>query len=170
MTTKMILLLLLTPIILIADDEPSAPVSHSEIHTAATVFMTPVFPGWGELHTEANWRSTATFGACMFLWSRTLMYDRKARRLQAYSQSLNGNPYASQVDEYWEQMLDRGWWALSALFYTAVDAYVGAHLHNFEQDRVPVPDNWEPGELPQPIELSETVDPGVVLAQWQIKF
>jgi hypothetical protein len=33
---------------------------------------------------------------------------------------------------------------------------VGAHLHRFDQDPLPVPDNWDPGEIPQPIELPQT--------------
>jgi hypothetical protein len=68
-------------------------------------------------------------------------------------------------------MLDFGWWGLGAVFIIAVDAYVGAHLYNFDKDSVPVPDSWDPGELPQPLEMSDSASlPGVKLAQWQFTF
>ncbi len=176
MTIKIILLFLLLPVVLFADEEPTAPVLGSEMHTAATVFVTPVFPGWGQLHSEGGWRATTAFGVGMYYWTRMLMYDRKAKRLQTYAKSLapgddNRLYYESQVTEYWELMLDFGWWGLGAVFIIAVDAYVGAHLYNFEEDPVPVPDSWEPGELLQPLEMSNSASlPGAVLAQWQFTF
>lgn len=176
MIIRFILLFLVVPLCLSAAQEPTAPViSESDLNAAATVYMTPVFPGWGQLHGEGGWRPVAAFGIGMHYWSRMVMYDRKAKRLQAYIQSLepgsNRDYYESQVTEYWELMRDFGWWGFGVAFLTAVDAYVGANLHNFDSDPVPVPDSWDPAELPQAIELpNSSIVPGVVLAQWGFEF
>ena len=130
----------------------AAPVSP----TLATV-MSPVFPGWGQLYADNGWRGVLAFGAEMFYWSRLLMYDRKAERLLDWRDATDNTAvqdfYWAQAEEYRELARDNAWWSAGALFIMALDAYVGAHLHRFEHDPVPVPSNWDPGDLPQPIEL-----------------
>lgn len=129
-----------------------------EVNPARAMIMTPVFPGWGQLNADNGWRAALAFGVEAYYLSRVLMNQRKARRMQAYMP--DGDPdlrlyYADQAEEYWELMRDNSWRAVGALFFITVDAYVGAHLHRFDQDRLPVPDNWEPGNVPQPIELPQ---------------
>ena len=131
------------------------------------MMMSPVFTGWGQLYADNGWRAVLAFGVEAYYLSHVLMNDRKARRLQAYNQRLGGSldaAYRDQVTEYWELMRDNAWKAVGALFFITVDAYVGAHLHRFDVDPEPVPDNWDPGEVPQPIELPAAASPdGTVL-------
>jgi hypothetical protein len=148
----------------------AAPVSP----TLATV-MSPVFPGWGQLYADNGWRGVLAFGAEMFYWSRLLMYDRKAERLLDWRDATDNGAvrdfYWAQAEEYRELARDNAWWSAGAMFIMALDAYVGAHLHRFEHDPVPVPSNWDPGDLPQPIELPDAGRPaGVATLGWSATF
>lgn len=148
----------------------AAPVSP----TLATV-MSPVFPGWGQLYADNGWRGVLAFGAEMFYWSRLLMYDRKAERLLDWRDATDNAAvqdfYWAQAEEYRELARDNAWWSAGALFIMALDAYVGAHLHRFEHDPVPVPSNWDPGDLPQPIELPASGLPsGTASLGWTATF
>jgi len=111
----------------------------------------------------------------MFYWTRLLMYDRKAERLLDWRDA-TGNAavrdyYWAQAEEYRELARDNAWWSAGAMFIMALDAYVGAHLHRFEHDPVPVPSNWDPGDLPQPIELPAGGRPtGAAALGWTATF
>jgi len=141
--------------------------------TLATV-MSPVFPGWGQLYADNGWRGVLAFGAEMFYWTRLLMYDRKAERLLDWRDAA-GNAAVrdycgAQAEEYRELARDNAWWSAGALFIMALDAYVGAHLHRFENDPVPVPHDWDPGDLPQPIELPAGGPPAGAALGWTATF
>jgi len=145
------------------------------VNATAAVLMTPVFPGWGQLYSDNGWRAVLAFGTEMWFWSRMVMYDRKAVRLKLY-EDLTDNDisrafYRDQIEEYWELMRDNAWWSGGALLIIAVDAYVDAHLHRFDEDPVPVPDNWDPGALPQPIELPRRGAPAAAMVLgWTTQF
>ncbi len=83
------------------------------------------------------------------------MYERKGlrykRRLSGLADEDANDLYELYSKEYFELMRDNAWWAGGALFIIAIDAYVGAHLHRFDEDRVPVPDGWDPAEVPNPL-------------------
>ncbi len=145
------------------------------VNATAAVLMTPVFPGWGQLYSDNGWRAVLAFGAEMWFWSRMVMYDRKAVRLKLH-EDLTDNDisrafYRDQIDEYWELMRDNAWWSGCALLIIAVDAYVDAHLHRFDEDPVPVPDDWDPGAQPQPIELPHrAAPPSAMVLGWSTNF
>ncbi|MBU0743025.1 hypothetical protein KKG45_02435 [bacterium] len=145
------------------------------VNATAAVYMTPVFPGWGQLYSDNGWRAVLAFGAEMWFWSRMLMYDRKAVRLKLYeaaaANDISRAFYHDQIVEYWELMRDNAWWSGGALLIIAVDAYVDAHLHRFDQDPVPVPDDWDPGAQPQPIELPHRAAPVAAMTLgWTAEF
>ena len=159
----------------------SAPLAAREFRIAAPVsptlatVMSPVFPGWGQLYADNGWRGVLAFGAEMFYWTRLLMYDRKAERLLDWRDATDNDAvrdfYWAQAEEYRELARDNAWWSAGALFIMALDAYVGAHLHRFEHDPVPVPSNWDPGDLPQPIELPAAgLPPGTASLGWTATF
>ncbi len=159
----------------------AAPLAVREFRLAAPVsptlatLMTPVFPGWGQLYADNGWRGVLAFGAEMFYWTRLLMYDRKAERLLDWRDA-TGNAtvrdfYWAQAEEYRELARDNAWWSAGAMFIMALDAYVGAHLHRFEHDPVPVPSDWDPGDVLQPIELPAAGRPaGAAALGWSATF
>jgi len=145
------------------------------VNATAAVLLSPVFPGWGQLYSDNGWRAVLAFGTEMWFWSRMMMYDRKAVRFKQYEDQTTSDIarafYQTQIEEYWELMRDNAWWSGGALLIIAVDAYVDAHLHRFDEDPVPVPNNWEPGDQPQPIELpSRAAPPSMVVFGWSTEF
>ncbi len=144
-----------------------------KVSPASTVFVSVVFPGWGQLATNNSWRAALAFGFEGWFLARLMMYDRKALRYRDRFAHLVGadrtNPRMIEV-EYWELKRDNAWWAGGALFIIALDAYVGAHLDGFDQDKVPVPVDWDPGDIPMPIELPPASDGGTPVLRWSMGF
>lgn len=148
----------------------SAPIGG--VSPAAAVLMTPVFPGWGQLHAGGGWRAVVAFAYESWFVTRAFMYERKAKRYRLKIEGLEDFDvwYQKSIPEYYESMRDNWWWVGGAVFFSAIDAYVGAHLHDFERDAVPVPEGWDPAEVPQPIELPTRAPTGAVLMSWSADF
>jgi hypothetical protein len=130
--------------------EPVEPVNlwDTGISPTKAVLMTPVFPGWGQLYARNSWQAALGFGAELYFWSNMLVRDRRAVRAKDYGDSYPPDDpirqrYRTIADENWEQMRDFAWWSGGVLLIIALDAYVGGHLYNFDQDPVPVPDRWD---------------------------
>ena len=118
------------------------------VSATAAVVMTPVFPGWGQLYAENGWRAALAYGTQMYFWTNILSRDRQARRARDFAARFpdddpNRGFYDAIADESWEQMRDFAWWSGGVLLIVALDAYVGAHLFDFDEDAVPVPDRWD---------------------------
>lgn len=165
----------------VTGDSVEAALMLPTVSPTAAVLMTPVFPGWGQMAADNGWRAVAVFAYDMFVMSRAVMNERKAlrsrRRLEPLEAALFNDyyhdPANSQtvyVKEHYELMRDNYWYAGGALLIAALDAYVGAHLQNFDRDEAPVPEGWDPGDVPQPVELPTASPPGVVLMSWSRSF
>jgi len=146
------------------------------LSATAAVVMTPLFPGWGQLYARNSWHAALGFGATMYFWSNMWARDRRARLARDYGERFpeggsNREYYRSVADENWEQMRDFAWWSGGVLLITALDAYVGTHLFNFDQDPVPVPDRWNDafGQAGNPVSGSGE-GPSVVVFQWRKRF
>lgn len=146
------------------------------VNATAAVLMTPLFPGWGQLYTDNSWRAALAYGLEMFYWSNMLMRDRRAIRSKEFSLrfeegSTERNFYDAQATENWEQVRDFAWWSGGILMIVALDAYVGAHLFDFENDPMPVPNEWEDqfGYLAEDMPGSVSA-PQIVVFQWGYKF
>jgi len=118
------------------------------VSPTGAVLMTPLFPGWGQLYTDNSWRAGLAFGVEMFYWTNMLMRDRRAVRAKEFSltfpaDDINRQRYDEVAQENWEQVRDFAWWSGGVLLIIALDAYVGAHLFNFDEDPVPVPNAWD---------------------------
>ena len=146
------------------------------VNATRAVLMTPLFPGWGQLYTENSWRAALAFGVEMFYWSNMLMRDRRAIRYKSFSQgfevgSQERNYYDALATENWEQVRDFAWWSGGVLLIIALDAYVGAHLFQFEENAVPVPNDWEGhfGYLGEDMPGAASA-PTMVVFQWGYNF
>ncbi len=140
------------------------------------VLMTPLFPGWGQLYSDNSWRAALSFGVEMFYWSNMLMRDRRAIRFRGFGQrfeegSQERNYYDSLATENWEQVRDFAWWSGGVLLIIALDAYVGAHLFEFDENAVPVPNDWEGqfGYLGEDMPGAASA-PTLVVFQWGYNF
>ena len=146
------------------------------VNATSAVLMTPLFPGWGQLYTENSWRAALAFGVEMFYWSNMLMRDRRAIRYKGFSQGFEvgtqeRNYYDALATENWEQVRDFAWWSGGVLLIIALDAYVGAHLFQFEENAVPVPNDWEGqfGYLGEDMPGASSA-PTMVVFQWGYNF
>jgi hypothetical protein len=147
------------------------------VNATGAVLMTPLFPGWGQLYADGGWRAALAFGAEMYFWSNLLSRDRQARRDLDHAATLPagdaGRNFAEALAaEHREQMKDFVWWSGGALLIIALDAYVGAHLFNFDRDAVPVPDRWEDvfGPVGSGPAVSAGSGPQVTVFQWRKGF
>jgi hypothetical protein len=145
------------------------------ISPTGAVLMTPLFPGWGQLYADNSWRAALAYGAQMYFWTNMLSRERQAVRYGAFSETFapddpNRRYYAAVADENWEQMRDFAWWSGGALLIIALDAYVGAHLFNFDQDPVPVPNRWDDAFGPLAHGPAADDGPTVVVFQWRKTF
>jgi hypothetical protein len=118
------------------------------VNATGAVLMTPVFPGWGQLYADNGWRAGLAYGTQMYFWTNIISRDRQARRARDFGGTFpvddpNRARYDAVAEELWEQMRDFAWWSGGVLLIVALDAYVGAHLFNFDQDAVPVPNRWD---------------------------
>jgi hypothetical protein len=148
----------------------------SGVSATAAVVATPFFPGWGQLYSDNFWKAGLGFGVQMYFWTNILNRDRQAVRARdfAYTFSVddpNYELYNAIAAESWEQMRDFVWWSGGILLIIALDAYVGAHLFNFDQDPLPVPDRWEEtfGPVGESVGLRDP-GPTLVVFQWRKKF
>ncbi len=146
------------------------------VSATGAVLMTPLFPGWGQLYSDNSWRAALAFGVEMFYWSNMLMRDRRAIRYKGFGQgfeegSQERNYYNALATENWEQVRDFAWWSGGVLLIIALDAYVGAHLFQFEENAVPVPNDWEGhfGYLGEDMPGAATA-PTMVVFQWGYNF
>ena len=145
------------------------------ISGTAAVLMTPLFPGWGQLHAGNSWRAMLSFGGQWFFWANMLSRDRQAVRSREFARTLPQNDtrarYDYLADENWEQVRDFAWWSGGVLLIVALDAYVGAGLFGFDEEPVPVPsrfDEYFDTTLPEP--PGSRGEPQVVIWQWSQRF
>jgi hypothetical protein len=147
------------------------------VSATGAVLMTPLFPGWGQLYSDGGWRAGVAFGVEMYFWSNLLTRDRQARRDLDYAATLtetDGNRRLAEAMavEHRAQMTDFVWWSGGALLIIALDAYVGAHLFNFDRDPVSVPDRWEDvfGPVGSGPAVTAGAGPEVTVFQWRKGF
>ncbi len=143
----------------------------SGVSATGAVLATPVFPGWGQLYSDNFWKAGLGFGVQMYFWTNILNRDRQAVRARDFAYTFpvddpNYDLYNGISAESWEQMRDFVWWSGGILLIIALDAYVDAHLFNFDQDPVPVPDRWDDtfGPVGESVGFS---DPGPTLTVFQ---
>lgn len=155
---------------------PAVDLWHTGVSPTGAVLMTPLFPGWGQLYAENSWRGALAFGVEMFYWSNMLSRDRQAVRARDFARNFpSDNPnydyYNAVAEENWEQMRDWAWWSGGVLLIVALDAYVGAHLFEFDKDPVPVPNRWDDQFGPPGSDMPGGVAPRTVTVfQWRKTF
>ncbi|HRX50214.1 MAG TPA: DUF5683 domain-containing protein [Candidatus Krumholzibacteria bacterium] len=160
----------------VAAARPTAPslLGRPRVSPTAAVFTSAVFPGWGQLATDNAWRAALAFGFEGWFLARVVTFDRRAERYRDRIEPLRGaDGFEAAVGVYgdlWEIKRDNAWWAGGALFFIALDAYVGAHLDRFDEDPVHVPDAWDPGDIPQPIELPPATGGGAPILRLSAGF
>lgn len=159
-----------------ADPPPPVDTWDTGVDPTTAVLVTPLFPGWGQLYSRSSWRAALAFGTEMYFWSNLIARDQRARRDRDFARNfvegtVNYDYYNDVAQEDWNQMRDFAWWSGGALLIIALDAYVGAHLFNFDQDPIPVPNRWEDAFDPPGAGLpGASGGPSLTVFQWRKTF
>ena len=159
-----------------ADPPPQVDTWDTGVNPTTAVLMTPLFPGWGQLYTRNSWRAALAFGTEMYFWTSLIARDQRARRDRDFARNfvegtVNSDYYNEVAQEDWNQMRDFAWWSGGALLIIALDAYVGGHLFNFDQDPIPVPNNWDDAFDPPGTDMpGGSLGPSLTVFQWRKTF
>jgi len=89
-----------------------------------------VFPGWGQFYTKHYIKGGLILCLESGLIVSALIEDKKAQDV-----------YLTGYEEYLERMDRRNgyiWWTVGVVAYSMLDAYVDAHLFNFDEDDVSI--------------------------------
>jgi hypothetical protein len=101
-----------------------------------------VVPGWGQLTNGKPKKSVVQFGVQTYLLTRIVIESREAGEANRAADALRGMENAagevdrleSKAQDHYKRRRDLLFWWIIAGFYGAMDAYVDAHLGDFEKD------------------------------------
>ena len=94
------------------------------------------YPGLGQLLNGAESKAAVLGGAEAFLIARLVLEDRRTRHsLRLYNETGEGR-YFDDYSEHFDRRQTLVWWVVVAALFGLADAYVDAHLDNFD---VPMP-------------------------------
>lgn len=99
-------------------------------------FRSAIIPGWGQWYNQKKLKAAIVSATEVTL--ATSIYIQEKRRLKAYqdwkrAQSESEKQYYSTLEQFYEN--DRNkliWWSVGFLLLSVLDAYVDAHLAEFE--------------------------------------
>lgn len=81
------------------------------------------FPGWGQWYNGKRFKAAIVFGAEVGIIANTIYQNQKVQ--------------ASKIDEEREFYLENrrlsNWWLAGAILLSMIDAYVDAHLYDFDE-------------------------------------
>ena len=100
-----------------------------------------VFPGWGQLSNGRTFKTVGIFGVETYLLTRILMQtrrgaanNRQSELLRSMGDEAGADQQRSLAEHHYETRRDLIFWGILAAFYGAMDAYIDAHLGNFDED------------------------------------
>ncbi|MCX7836252.1 MAG: DUF5683 domain-containing protein [bacterium] len=120
-----------------ANDTIQKPPFSSPTWVAARSF---IFPGWGQWYNHKKWKAAIVATTAITLGSS--IYIQETRRMDAERKlhsalSNNEKYYYTRMEKFYEN--DRNkliWWSVGFWLLSGLDAYVDAHLANFEVEPV----------------------------------
>lgn len=151
-----ILLMLSCSSFLLAQDSSAASTPIPQKSPTLAIAYTALFPGLGQIYVESYWKAPVAAGAALFFAYQVVRYnDVYKEKTASYelllAQGLNPSDtrvrQAIREKEFYNNARDlNGLWLLGVYGLAAVDAYVGAHMLEFD-----VSDDLSFTILPDPI-------------------
>jgi hypothetical protein len=101
-----------------------------------------VVPAWGQLTNGREVKAGILFSVEAYVWTRVVIHSRRGREWEDRADALeaDGAPAAEvalarrQAEEQFGTRRDMLFWAFVGSFYGAIDAYIDAHLVDFEKE------------------------------------
>ena len=104
---------------------------------ATAMVASAAYPGLGQLMNGKEPKAVIVSAVETFLIASLVMEDRRARNsLRLYKQT-NRDAYYDDYSEHFDRRQTLVWWAVVGAIYGLADAYVDAHLSDFEDDPAP---------------------------------
>ena len=99
---------------------------------AQALVASAAYPGLGQLMNGAEPKAAVVGGVEAFLVVRLVLEDRRTRHsLRMYNETGEGR-YFDAYSRHFDTRQTLMWWAIVAALFGMADAYVDAHLDNFE--------------------------------------
>lgn len=120
---------------LTAEEEETFSTGKKPLRAALTSL---VIPGGGQYYNEAYWKAGAVFGIESGIIALTLYHDSKMDDYQNKMNQSTGaayNYYRGRKEHYYNKKQNDYWWFGTTLLLSSMDAFVDAHLYNFEQKK-----------------------------------
>ena len=88
------------------------------------LWRSALIPGWGQWYTEHRWKSVLIAGTEIFFAGATLYEDAQISR----------SATSWEVDHHRSRRTTFFLWLIGTCVYSLIDAYVDAHLYEFDRD------------------------------------
>jgi hypothetical protein len=104
---------------------------------AQVLLASAAYPGLGQLLNGTEAKAAIVGAAGAFLGARLLLEDRWTRHSLRRYRETGEQAYFDQYSEHFDTRQTLMWWAIVAALYGLVDAYVDAHLADFDEPLSP---------------------------------
>lgn len=106
---------------------------------SGAIYRSLVLPGWGQIYVESYWKApifiAATGTLMYFIIDNQIKFDDYDNRLSGMSKTDDDYQLTKLYREYYRDNRDMsGFYLLAVYILASVDAYVGAHLYDFQVD------------------------------------
>ncbi|MDT3738985.1 MAG: DUF5683 domain-containing protein [Candidatus Kapabacteria bacterium] len=106
---------------------------------SGAIWRSLVVPGWGQLYVESYWKAPIFFAATgtlvYFIIDNQVKFNDYDNRMAGMDKTNKDYSNLKLFREYYRDNRDMsGFYLLAVYILAAVDAYVGAHLYDFQVD------------------------------------
>jgi hypothetical protein len=123
-----------------AAEEPEKPDPVPFAFTRA--MQSAVFPAWGQVANGRKVKAAVLFGFQTYIWTRVVVQTQRGKewqqevdRLEAAGGTSAEVAHAEALaEEHFDTRRDLLFWAIIGSFYGALDAYIDAHLGDFDRE------------------------------------
>jgi hypothetical protein len=95
-------------------------------------------PGGGQFYNEAYYKATFVLAVEGYFIGRLIYHHNQVRRYAEKTETSVGDDFLyneSQYNRYYKRRQNDFWWVGSILLLSAVDAFVDAHLFNYDREK-----------------------------------
>ncbi len=102
------------------------------------MFLSLVIPGGGQFYNESYYKAAFVFALEGYFIGRTIYHHDRTNHYYDRMQETSGAEqdfYESQYNRYYRRRQNDYWWLGTTVFLSIVDAFVDAHLFNYQQEK-----------------------------------
>lgn len=134
-------LAVVVPVCAVAQDgdspEVQAPAEAGRPSGATVLVASAVYPGLGQLLNGAEPKAAVVSVAEAFLVAGLVLEDRRTRNAFRLYEQTGEARYFDDYSEHYDKRQALVWWVVVAALYGLTDAYVDAHLADFDEPESP---------------------------------